>query len=76
MWEAPNHNITCMALHSSEPPPPPSPPNPLFLKKGEVNFDYLPQRRGSEKVKKGGGSMVQGQVFLKVGAGAFPIYFF
>ena len=53
-------------------------PNPLFLKKGEVNFDYLPQRGGGpEKIKKGGGgSMVQGPVFLKVGAGAFPIYFF
>ena len=34
---------------------------------GGVNFDYLPQRGGSEKLKKGGGSIVQGQVFLKEG---------
>ena len=27
----------------------------------------------SEKLKKGSGSMVQGQVFLKVGTGTFPI---
>ena len=31
---------------------------------------------GSEKIFKRGGSMVQGQVFLKVGAGFFPISFF
>ena len=37
-----------------------------FITWGKVNFDYLPRRReGSEKLKKGGGSMVQGQVFLK-----------
>ena len=47
--------------HSLEPP---------FLKGGGVNFDYLPQREGeSEKLKKGGGSMVQGQVVLKGGRG-------
>ena len=36
-------------------------------------FDYLPRRGRSEK-KKGGGSMVQGQVFLKGGGatGTFP----
>ena len=34
---------------------------------GGVNFDYLPQRGGSEKLKKGGGSIVQGKVFLKEG---------
>ena len=31
---------------------------------GRVNFDYLPQG-GPENLKKGGGSMVQGQAFLK-----------
>ena len=36
-----------------------------FLKVGGVNFDYLPQSGGSEKLKKGGGSIVQGKVFLK-----------
>ena len=34
---------------------------------GEVNFvDYLPRRGESEKLEKEGGSMVQGQVSLKV----------
>ena len=38
-----------------------------FFKVGEVNFvDYLPRRGESEKLEKGGGSMVQGQVLLKV----------
>ena len=55
---------------------------PSFLKVGsrEVNFDYLPWRGESEKLKKAGGSMVQGQVFLKWagvggerGAGTSPI---
>ena len=46
-------------LHSLDPPLPP----PFFLK------------GGIWKIKKGGGSMVQGQVFLKGGGGAdtFPI---
>ena len=45
--------------------PPPPPPN--FKAGGGVNFDYLPRRRGeSEKLEKGSGSMVQGQVLLKV----------
>ena len=36
------------------------------FKEGEVNLKYLPQRRGgSQKLKKGGESMVQEQVFLK-----------
>ena len=40
----------------------------------EVNFDYRPRRGGgSEKLKKGGGSMVQGQVILKAGADTYPI---
>ena len=56
-----------MGIHSLEPP--------LFLKGGGVNFDYLPQRGEIWKIKKGGGSMVQGQVFLKgrEGAGTFLI---
>ena len=40
-------------------------PSPFL--RGEVNFDYLPLRGESEKLKKMGGSMVQGQVFLKGG---------
>ena len=48
--------------------------SPLFLE-GKVNFDYLPWRGEFEKLKKGGGSMVRGQVFLKEGgtAGTFSI---
>ena len=46
------------------------PPPPFFLKGGGVvNFDYLPLRGGSEENKKWGGSMVQGQVLLKVEGG-------
>ena len=45
-----------MGSHNSDPPP--------LFKGGEVNFAYLPQKGGSE-FKKGGGGMVQGQVFLK-----------
>ena len=56
-------------MHRSDPPPPPL--------KREVNFDYLPRREvGSEKLKKGGGSMVQWQVFLLLkegGVDTFPI---
>ena len=52
-------------------------PTPFFSNGGEVNFNNLPRRGGSEKLKKGGGSMVQGQVFLKTGVGEgayiFPI---
>ena len=44
-------------------------PNSPFLKRVEVNFDYLPQSGESEKLEKGGGSMVQGQVLLKGGGG-------
>ena len=42
---------------------------------GGVSFNYFPQREGDLKnKKKGGGSMVQGQVFLKgEGPGTFPI---
>ena len=46
------------SMHSSDLPP------PLF-KGGRVNFDFLPWGRESEKW---GGSMVQGQVFLKGGS--------
>ena len=31
-----------------------------------VNFDYFPRRGESEKLKKEGGSVAQGQVFLNV----------
>ena len=40
-------------------------PSPPFSKWVQVNFDYLPKRGESEKLEKGGGSMVQGQVLLK-----------
>ena len=53
-----------------------SDPTPFFLRGGEVNFKYLSQRGESEKLKKWGVSMVQGQVFLKGGTGTFPIKFF
>ena len=57
--------------HSSDPRPP-----PLFLRmeggEGGVNIKYLPPEWGEyEKLEKGGGSMVQGQV-LK-GGGTFSI---
>ena len=37
----------------------------VFLKRGGVNFDYLPQRGESEKFKEGCGNMLEGQVLLK-----------
>ena len=51
--------------NSSEPPP-------LFIGGSE---SWLPPPGGdeSEKLKKVGGSMVQGQVFLKGGVGTFSI---
>ena len=47
-----------------------------LFKGAEVNFNYLPWRTGggggrSEKLTKGGGSMVQGQKFLKGGGQQF-----
>ena len=49
----------------------------LFQRGEEVNFDYLPRRGAeSEKLKRGGGSMVHRQVVSKKGgrgAGPFPI---
>ena len=42
-------------------PPPPSP----FLKGGSKLWLAPPDGVESEKLKKGGGTMVQGQVFLK-----------
>ena len=53
-------------LNSLDPPP------PLFKGVG-VNFNYLPWREGSEKLKTGGGSMIQGQIFLKWRTDTFPI---
>ena len=40
-----------------------------FLKTGEVNFKYLPRSEGESEKLKRGGSMVQGQIFLKRGRG-------
>ena len=59
-----------MYIHSSDPPP-----APLFKRGVGVNFNHLPRRGDIEKLKKGCGSMVQGEVFLKGGreAGTFPI---
>ena len=58
----------CMIyLHSSD---------PALFRGGGVNFKYLPWRgRESKILKKGGGSMVQGQIFLKGrgGAGTFSV---
>ena len=84
LWQKPTHFIkNSTTLHSSDPPPPPPypppPPPSAPLFKGEgggVNFDYLPWRGGIWKIKKGGGDMVQGQVFLKGGTVTFPIWFF
>ena len=45
---------------------------PFFSRRREVN-NYLPLRGESEKLEKTNGSMMQGQVFLKGVAGAFPI---
>ena len=39
-------------------------PSP-FLKRGEVNFDYLPWSGESEKLEKRDGSIEHGQVLLK-----------
>ena len=52
-----------------------SPPSFLKVGSGEVNFDYLPWRGGSEKLKKGG-SIIQGQIFLKEGGWHFSHFFF
>ena len=41
--------------------------------RGGVNFDYLPLEGGTEKFKKGGRSMVKGQVFLKGEGLAFSL---
>ena len=41
-------------------------PLPIVLKREKINFDYLSRREESEKLEKGGGSMVQRQVLLKV----------
>ena len=59
-------------IHSSDSCPLPS----LFLKRVEESKFWLPPVKGegeSEKLKKGGGSRVQGQVFLKGEAETFPI---
>ena len=42
-------------------------------KEGEVNFDFLHWRGGSENLLKGGGSMVQRKVFLKEETDTSPI---
>ena len=42
-----------------------TPTSPFPFKRGEVNFSYLPWRRGSEIFLKRGGSMVQEHAFLK-----------
>ena len=60
--------LVCGAMAWFGPPP---------LKRGEVNFKYLPRRvEESEKLKKEGGSMVQRQVVLKrVGGGGGVLAF-
>ena len=54
----------------------PSHPPTFFKGGGEVNFNYLPRRRESGNLEKGGGSMVQGQAFLKGGLALFLFNFF
>ena len=56
-----------LCLHSSD-------PSLAILKRGGgINLIAYPGGRDSEKFSKGGGGMVQGQVFLK-GAGAGTLY--
>ena len=58
-------------------PPTTTTTTPLFKGEGGgVNFDYLPWRGGIWKIKKGGGDMVQGQVFLKRGDWHFSYFVF
>ena len=57
-----------MVEHSLHPPP--------FLKKGKVNFDYLPQRGASEKLKKVWKYRAGADLFKRRGAGTFPFIFF
>ena len=66
--------IVVWRLHSSEPPP--LTPLPLF--NGGSKFWLPPPGEGGQsgKLKKGGGSMVQGQVLLIGGADTFPFNFF
>ena len=59
-------------MHSSDPSPLP----PCFKRGGGVNFGYLSRRGDCEKFKEVGGSLVQGQVFLKRGLALFRFNFF
>ena len=54
-------------IHIARNPPPPSPPP--FYRGGKGILITFPGWDESEKLKKVGGSMVQGQVFLKGGGG-------
>ena len=66
----PEHSVRIVVLiiHSSDPP--------IFLKGREVNFNYLPRKGEYEKIQKGGGSMGQGQIFLKEGGWHFSYLIF
>ena len=66
----PEHSVRIVVLiiHSSDPP--------FFLKGREVNFSYLPRKGENEKIQKEGGSMGQGQIFLKEGGWHFPYLIF
>ena len=57
-----------LIIHSSDPP--------FFLKGREVNFDCLPRKGEYERIQKGGGSMGQGQIFLKEGGWHFSYLIF
>ena len=50
-----------------------TPPPPFFLKAGKQILITSPRGGKSEKLKKGGGSMMQGAGLLKREAGTFPI---
>ena len=66
------HFVVSIGMHDSHSSKPPHSP---FLKGGS-NFHYLPQRRGSEKLNKGGRGMVQGHVFLKRGRKKLVLFLF
>lgn len=48
-------------------------PHPLFFKEGGCKFWLSPLEGGHERLKKGGGSIVQEKGLKRAGNGAFPI---
>ena len=68
-----DYQIEVPIAHSSDPSCPAPPPPPNFKEGREVNFNYLPRRGESEKLRKGW-KYGPGAVFLKRGGwgGTFP----